>query len=49
MSQQAEVRVELMVPPDRVVIIVTGASLGLLLLILITVVMCKVRLSLQVK
>ncbi|XP_037546385.1 integrin alpha-D [Nematolebias whitei] len=37
----AEVRVELIIPPNELLIILTGAGLGLLLMIVITVVMFK--------
>ncbi|XP_034739021.1 integrin alpha-X-like [Etheostoma cragini] len=36
-----EVRVEFVIPPDEVVIIATGAAMGLLLLLIITVIMFK--------
>ncbi|KAF7666949.1 hypothetical protein LDENG_00083350 [Lucifuga dentata] len=39
--QSTDVRVELIILPDQLLIIITGAGLGLLLLIIITVIMCK--------
>ncbi|KAI3352734.1 hypothetical protein L3Q82_019312 [Scortum barcoo] len=43
--KQAEVQVEFILHPDKLVIILTGTALGILLLIIITVIMFKVRVS----
>ncbi|XP_040043368.2 integrin alpha-M [Gasterosteus aculeatus] len=40
-AKETEVRVEFIIPPDKMLIILTGAGLGLLLLIIITVIMFK--------
>uniref|UniRef100_A0A8C4EYV9 VWFA domain-containing protein n=1 Tax=Dicentrarchus labrax TaxID=13489 RepID=A0A8C4EYV9_DICLA len=48
-KHEVEVRVEFVIPPNNLVIIVTGVVLGLLLLIIITIIMFKVRVSFQIQ
>lgn len=43
--QQIEVQFDFIIPPNNLLIISTGVSLGLVLLIVITVVLFKVRLK----
>ncbi|XP_034044085.1 integrin alpha-X [Thalassophryne amazonica] len=40
-AKQSEVQVEFIIPPNQLVITATGAGLGFLLLIIITVILCK--------
>lgn len=48
-SSQADVQVELIIPADRLLIILAGVGLGLLFLVIVTVVMWKVRLHSNTK